>query len=125
MTQGKYFPFEQLEVYGLAIAFATEVYRATESFPAVERFGLTNQIRRAATSVSLNIADGRGRGYDKEFGRFLLIARGSLFEVIAACQVAEGLGFLTPQSHEHLRDLAHELTVKLMSLIKKITLQSG
>lgn len=125
MADDKYFPFEQLEVYRLAVAFATAVYRATSDFPAEERFGLTNQLCRAATSIGLNIAEGRGRGYDKEFIRFLLMARGSLFEVVAACEMAEQLGYLSPDKHEYLRQSAHELTAKLMSLTKKITPQSG
>lgn len=123
--ENRFFPFEQLEVYRLAVAFATEVYRATANFPADERFGITNQIRRAATSVSLNIAEGRGRGSDREFVRFLMIARGSLFEVIAACQVAEELTFLSAERHQVLRSQAHELTAKLMDLIKKLSPQSG
>lgn len=121
MAGERYFPFEQLEVYRLAVAFAADVYRTTASFPADERFGLTNQLRRAATSISLNIAEGRGRGSDREFVRFLLIARGSLFEVIAACQIAESLSYLPPTQHQALRRQAHELTAKLMSLVKKLS----
>ncbi|CAM3326169.1 Four helix bundle protein [Deinococcus saxicola] len=116
----RYFPFEQLEVYRLAVAFATDVYRVTRTFPSDERFGLTNQLRRAAASVSLNIAEGRGRGGDKEFVRFLMIARGSLFEVVAACQIAESLNYLPLDDHQVLRQQAHELAAKLMSLIKKL-----
>ncbi|MBB6018900.1 four helix bundle protein [Deinococcus radiopugnans] len=116
----RYFPFEQLEVYRLAVAFATDIYRVTRPFPADERFGLTNQLRRAAASVSLNIAEGRGRGGDKEFVRFLMIARGSLFEVMAACQIAESLNYLLPDDHRTVRTQAHELTARLMSLIKKL-----
>ncbi|MBZ9714665.1 four helix bundle protein [Deinococcus multiflagellatus] len=86
-----FFPFEQLDVYALAVDFAAEVYRMTATFPDTERFGLTNQMRRAAVSVSLNIAEGRGRGTDREFVRFLMMSRGSLFEVLSAAQIAHRL----------------------------------
>ncbi|MDV6373378.1 four helix bundle protein [Deinococcus arenicola] len=109
-----------MEVHRLAVAFATDVYRVTRPFPADERFELNHQLRRAATSVSLNIAEGCGRGGDEEFVRFLMVARGSLFEVIAACQIAESLNYLLPDDHQAVRSQAHELTAKLMSLIKKL-----
>ena len=47
-----HFPFEQLDVYQLSVAYATQVYRATTTFPDTEKFGLTNQMRRAAVSIS-------------------------------------------------------------------------
>lgn len=121
MIDNTFFPFEKLEVYQLAVDFGTVVYQATRDFPGDERFGLTNQIRRAAVSVSLNIAEGRGRGGDKEFVRFLMIARGSLFEVIAASQLAHQLSYLTPEEHQVIREDAQKLNAKLMALIKSLS----
>ncbi|BBN95582.1 S23 ribosomal protein [Deinococcus grandis] len=115
-----YFPFEQLDVYHLSVAYATQVYRATTTFPDTERFGLTNQMRRAAVSISLNIAEGRGRGGDRELVRYLMIARGSLFEVVAGAQIAEQLGFLDAEAARTLRQDAHTLSAKLMTLIKRL-----
>ena len=77
------FNFEKLEVWQKAIDFADLVYRETQSFPAEERFGLTNQMRRAAVSVSSNIAEGCSRISKGDFARFVEIATGSVFEVVS------------------------------------------
>ena len=76
------FNFEKLEVWQKAIDFADLVYSPTQSFPADERFGLTNQMRRAAVSISSNIAEGSSRTSKTDFARFLEIATGSVFEVL-------------------------------------------
>src|ERR1044072_5891448 len=70
-----------LIVWQKAIDFVVTVYRATESFPKAETYGLTSQIRRAVTSVPANIAEGQGRRLPKEFVHFLSNARGSLWEL--------------------------------------------
>jgi len=65
------------------------VYSKTKSFPVDERFGLTNQMRRAAVSISSNIAEGSARISDADFARFVEIATGSLFEVVSEATVAK------------------------------------
>ena len=70
------FGFEKLEVWDKAISFADTVYSITREFPADERFGLTNQMRRAAVSISSNIAEGSARNSRKDFARFIEIATG-------------------------------------------------
>ncbi|MFK7602684.1 four helix bundle protein [Deinococcus sp. SM5_A1] len=107
-------------MYSLALDFAAEVCRLSERFPDHERFGLTNQMRRAAVSVSLNIAEGRGRGTDREFIRFLMISRGSLFEVVSASQIAHRLNYLDTDGLNILRQQARTLSAKLMTLIKRL-----
>jgi four helix bundle protein len=77
------FRFEKLEVWQNAIEFAGRVYDFTRPFPADERFGLTSQMRRAAVSISSNIAEGSSRNSDVDFRRFLEIAYGSLMEVVS------------------------------------------
>ena len=72
------FNFEKLDVCQEAIQFADLVYQLTGSFPSDERFGLTNQMRRAAISISSNIAEGSSRGSRPDFSRFVEIATGSL-----------------------------------------------
>jgi four helix bundle protein len=69
------------------------IYAATRPFPADERFGLTNQIRRAATSIASNIAEGSARS-DPDFSRFHGYAAGSLYEVVTQSHVARSQGFL-------------------------------
>ena len=73
--------FRDLVVWQKAIAFVTEVYRATQSFPNEEKFGLTSQLRRASVSIPSNIAEGQGRLTRGEFGQFLGHAKGSICEV--------------------------------------------
>lgn len=92
------FKFEKLDVWQKGIEFADAVYSLTRLFPADERFGLTNQMRRAAVSVSSNIAEGSSRSSDTDFARFVEIATGSLFEVISEATVAKRQGFLHEES---------------------------
>ncbi|MDP6380308.1 MAG: four helix bundle protein, partial [Phycisphaerae bacterium] len=73
--------FRDLVVWQKGYQLASNVYQATSGFPGSERFGLTSQMRRCASSVPANIAEGFGRHRRKEFVRFLQIAQGSLFEI--------------------------------------------
>jgi hypothetical protein len=70
--------FKDLRVWQAAVKFTVDVYKATSSFPKHELYGLTQQVRRAAVSVPSNIAEGKGHRSNREFGNFLLHARGSL-----------------------------------------------
>jgi four helix bundle protein len=82
------FNFEKLDVWQEAIHFADLVYELTGDFPGEERFGLTNQMRRAAVSISSNLAEGSSRASRTDFARFVEIATGSLFEVVSQTSVA-------------------------------------
>src|SRR5215475_8323229 len=77
------FNFEKLEVWQKAIDFADLIYNETRRFPAEERFGLTNQLRRAAVSISSNIAEGSSRSSNTDFAPFTEIAGGSVFEAVS------------------------------------------
>lgn len=79
--------FRRMHIYDRALVLVTEIYRVTRRLPRDEAFGLTSQLRRAGVSVVLNIAEGSGSSSDREFGRFLDIARRSLYEVTACFQV--------------------------------------
>ena len=90
--------FEDLVAWQKATVLVTTIYRLSAQWPAEERFGLTNQIRRAAVSVPSNIAEGQGRQGPVEFRRFLSVAHGSLCEVQTQLHIARNLGF--SQIHE-------------------------
>ncbi|MFB9841446.1 four helix bundle protein [Mucilaginibacter ginsenosidivorans] len=86
---------QKLEVYTVARQFVKECYFATNQFPADERYALTQQIKRAALSVHLNIAEGSSRKSDAERKRYYEIARGSIIEVDAALDIAFDLNYCT------------------------------
>ncbi len=86
------FNFEKLEVWWEAQALAERVYQATRAFPGDERFGLTTQVRRAAVSISSNIAEGSSRASRLDFARFIEIAAGSVFELVSQLSLATRLG---------------------------------
>lgn len=94
--------FRDLDVWTDGISLAEIVYQATRTFPSDERFGLTSQMRRAAVSVSSNIAEGWGRRSRADYLRFLHIARGSLFEVATQVEIARRVGLLTPDLAEQI-----------------------
>lgn len=73
--------YKKYDIWKLSHLLTLEVYKITESFPKEEIFGLTSQIRRASSSIGINIVEGCGRGSDEDFKRFLRNASGSAFEV--------------------------------------------
>lgn len=87
--------FRELLVWQRAKELAVDVYRATESFPQREIYGLTAQMRKAAVSVPSNIAEGQGRGSAGEFKSFLGIARGSLLELETQVEISRELELLS------------------------------
>lgn len=103
------FGFEKLEVWQKAIALARVVYSLTATFPHEERFGLVSQMRRAAVSVSANIAEGSSRWSRVEQTRFYEMAYGSLMELVSEAKVAEQQGFLSPSDYATIRMNASEI----------------
>src|SRR5215204_5678252 len=88
------FNFEKLIVWERGVDIASIVYSATRSFPEAERFGLVNQMRRAAVSISSNIAEGSSRSSKVDFARFVEIAAGSVFELVSQAVVSKKQEFL-------------------------------
>lgn len=112
--------FRELKAWGKAYDLALRVYRATDPFPARERYGLVDQMRRASVSIPSNIAEGCGRSGDAEFRRFLDIAMGSASELQCQLLLARDLGYLNePLSHELEADVI-EVKRMLASLIRRL-----
>jgi four helix bundle protein len=113
-----------LIVWQKAMDLVVSVYRATDSFPKTETYGLTSQIRRAVTSIPANIAEGQGRRFTKEFLYFLANARGSLWELDTHLEAATRLGFLDMDTHTKLRTQMDEVGRILGGLIRSVNSSS-
>ncbi len=100
---------KELKIWNKAIDLAVNVYKATSTFPTDERFGLISQSRRAAVSISSNIAEGAGRNSNKEFNNFLGIANGSCYELQTQLIISNKLNLLESGLTEELIDQVIEL----------------
>jgi len=96
------------------------IYEITKDFPQYEMFGLTSQIRRASVSVPSNIVEGKARGSNKEYKRFLLMSRGSLEEVKYQLMLARDLKYIDDKRYKEVLDLMDEVGKLLNGLIKKL-----
>ena len=114
------FRFEKLDVWHRAVELADAVYSMTRKFPDDDRYGLTSQMRRASVSISSNIAEGSGRVSDRDFGRFIELAYGSLMEVVSQSLIANRQNFLSIEDHNTLRHQSEELSRMLFGLRKKV-----
>lgn len=108
--------FEKLEVWKEAKEFTKNIYRVTNSFPDSERFGLTNQLRRASVSICSNIAEGTTRNSFKDHAHFSTIAFGSAVEVINQLIISFELGFISESEYLNLRQVIESITNKINSL---------
>ena len=115
-----YYGFEKLEVWKLGMDLVSDVYKIAGKFPDEEKFSLTSQIRRAAISVPLNIAEGSARRSKKEFASFVRIALGSLVEVKTCLEIAKNLGYITTSDDKLPADKIEALYFKLLALGKKL-----
>ena len=86
--------FKELEIWKRSRLFCSTIYQITSSFPTDEKFGLTNQLRRASVSIPSNIAEGSSRNSNKDFSRFLEIAIGSAYEIETQLLIALDLDFI-------------------------------
>ncbi len=112
--------FRDLLVWQKSMALVTEVYRASSSFPADERFGLTSQLRRCVVSIPSNIAEGFGRDTTNDYLRFLGIAKGSLYEAQTQIEIGRNLQFIEESRFSILLEQAREIERMLTSMIRKL-----
>jgi four helix bundle protein len=117
--------FKDLRVWQESMKFVVEVYRATTQFPRHELYGLSQQLRRAAVSIPSNIAEGKGHRSDREFGHFLLHARGSLLEVQTQVMIAQELKYLEAEETQRLLASADAIGRSLNSLINWINVKAA
>ncbi len=112
--------FEKLEIWQLSRVLVKNIYKTTGSFPETEKFGITNQLRRAAVSISSNIAEGSGRSSIKDKARFIEIAFTSLLEVVNQLILSNDLGFINDESLNKLKTEISELSNKINAFYKRL-----
>ena len=114
------YSFEKLGVWQDARKFTVNIYKITGGFPSEEKFGLTNQIRRAAVSIAANIAEGSGRISTKDQAHFYQIAYSSTIEVLSHLLIAYDLNFIDDKTLSELRIKLEEITNKVNALRNSI-----
>lgn len=113
---------KDLLVWKKSIDFVTEIYKLTQNFPKEEQYGLVSQLRRSAISIPSNIAEGAARNSEKEFIRFLQIARASATEIETQLIIAKNLDYLTIDNNlqEHLVELLKMLSALITKIKQRI-----
>ena len=111
------YAYEDLEVWKNGMTLVEGIYKLTNGFPSQERFGVTSQLQRAAVSIVLNIAEGKGRFHRKEYKQFLYTARGSLYETNTLLLLSNRLGYLKTKDYEDLSQKTSQIMSQLSGLI--------
>jgi len=114
------YKFQKLQVYQLALKYVDAIYTLSERLPQRERFNLSSQIERAATSIVLNIAEGSTGQSDREQNRFLGFALRSYLETVACIDLIELRGYVSTEELLVLREQGHQLFIKLSAFRKSI-----
>ncbi len=114
------YSFEKLEVWKFAREYVKKIYELTLKFSNTEKFGLTQQIQRAAVSISSNIAEGSGRTSPKEQKHFVEIAYGSLMETFSQLYLAYDLGYIDESDLVEIKPLINNIAAQLCNLRKSI-----
>lgn len=112
--------YENLKVWQAAHTLALETYKITKTFPEEEKYGLVSQLRRSAASIPQNIAEGQARYHNKEFIRFLYVARGSLAEILYHLRLSKDLEYLDDETYQTLKSSYKETERMLNGLINSL-----
>ncbi|MBU2913156.1 four helix bundle protein [Reichenbachiella agariperforans] len=112
--------YRKYKVWELGHELTLEIYRVTLEFPAAEKFGIVSQMQRAAYSIPSNISEGCGRDSDKEFARYLVIAKGSASELEYFLLLSKDLKYLNEKDYDALFDIVNQVKRSLYNLINKI-----
>lgn len=112
--------YKNLQIWKRSVKFATDVYQVTKNFPDEEKFGLIFQIRKCAISIPSNIAEGAGRGSNKDFKRFVNIAYGSSCELETQLLIAVNLKFITTDVYKTLENEIIEIQKMMFSFSKQL-----
>jgi len=111
---------EDLDVFKMAHNLVLEVYNQTQHFPGEEKYGLTPQMRRAAFSIPMNLAEGASRLGRKEYRHFVSIARGSVGEIRYQLILARDLGYIQVETYKRLRAEFDTIAKMLTGLAKSL-----
>jgi four helix bundle protein len=114
------YKFQRLEVYQLALEYLDQLYELAKNVPAEEKYNLTSQLQRAATSIVLNIAEGSTGQSDAEQYRFLGFAMRSYLETVACLDIAERRALVREDQLHDIRDLGHTLFTKLQAFRRSL-----
>jgi len=117
-------PYKNLTVWQKAMVLAKDVYTVTASYPKNEIYGLVNQMRRCVVSIPSNIAEGYGRGSNRDLVHFLYISLGSSNELETQLLLSQEFSYITDENAEMLLQLNAQINKMLSSLIYKRTLSS-
>jgi four helix bundle protein len=112
--------YRKIPAWQRSHALAVEIYRLTKLFPKDETFGLTSQMRRAASSIPANIAEGAGRDGDPELRRFMTISLGSASELDYFSLLSSELGYLDQTNAKALADEVLEIRRLLGGFVRKL-----
>lgn len=112
--------FRKLQIWQKSHKLTIEIYKSTKDFPREELYGLTSQLRRAASSIPTNIAEGCARGSDKDFARFIQIAMGSANETEYLILLSTELGYIFIDKSKEISEDIQSLKKMLTSLIKTL-----
>lgn len=110
--------YKNLDVWQYAMDLTIETYKLTKLLPNEEKFTLSDQMRRAAVSIPSNIAEGIGRGTEKETVRFLYISKGSLLELETQLEICKRLDFISDEDHIRMIQQIASINKMLNALIK-------